>query len=115
MASGPETAGAGPGPSGPSGPAANSAGRPAGRVVAAVILTVLAVVLIIIGAVYLAEPSRSLPSFMPGHLAGSTRHHPLRTAGCFVLGLMFLAGAWVALTFRPKAAAPAGRQVAGRA
>ena len=112
MASGQETAG---GPGAAPGPPAPSAGRPAGRVVAAVILTVLAVVLIIIGAVYLAEPSRSLPSFMPGHLAGSTRHHPLRTAGCFVLGLMFLAGAWVALTFRPNAAAPAGRQVAGRA
>ena len=78
------------------------AGRPGARIIAAAALVMLAVLLIILGAIYLAEPSQSLPSFMPGHVPGSTRHHMLRTAGSFVLALMFLAGAWIALTLRPK-------------
>ena len=93
MAAGPESASGVP------------ARRPGARIIAAVGLVVLAVLLIILGAIYLAEPSQSLPSFMPGHVPGSTRHHMLRTAGCFALGLMFLAGAWIALTFGPKTAA----------
>ena len=93
MAAGPETASGVP------------AGRPGARMIAAAALAVLAVLLIILGVIYLAEPSQSLPSFMPGHVPGSTRHHMLRTAGSFVLALMFLAGAWIALTFRPKTSA----------
>ena len=78
-----------------------SPGRPAARVVTAVILAVIAVVLVILGIVYLAEPSSSLPSVIPGHLAGSAKHHPLRGAGCLVLGVIFFVGAWFALSFQP--------------
>jgi amino acid permease len=93
MAAGPETASGVP------------AGRPGARIIAAVVLVVLAVLMIVLGVIYLVEPSQSLPSFLPGHVPGSTRHHMLRTAGSFVLALMFLAGAWIALTFQPKTAA----------
>ena len=84
-----------------------SPGRPAARVVTAVILAVLAIVLVIIGVIYLAEPSASLPSVLPGHLlpsqTGASKHHPLRGAGCLVLGVIFFGAAWFALSFQPKA------------
>jgi hypothetical protein len=88
-----------------------SPGRPAARVVTAVIIAVIAVVLVIAGILYLAEPSSSLPSVLPGHLAGSTKNHKLRGAGCLVLGVIFFVGAWFALSFQPKPAdTPADRQ-----
>jgi hypothetical protein len=84
-----------------------SAGRPAARVVTAVILAILAIVLVIVGVLYFAEPSRSLPSVLPGHLAATTadsgKNHPLRGAGCLVLGVIFFGAAWFALSFQPKA------------
>jgi hypothetical protein len=84
-----------------------SPGRPAARVVTAVILAVLAIVLVIIGVIYLAEPSASLPSVLPGHLlpsqTGASKNHPLRGAGCLVLGVIFSGAAWFALSFQPKA------------
>jgi preprotein translocase subunit SecY len=89
-----------------------SPGRPAARVITAVILAVIALVLVIVGIIYFAEPSRSLPSMLPGHLAasaaGSGKNHPLKGAGCLVLGVVFFAAAWFALSFQPKAAASAG-------
>jgi hypothetical protein len=72
-----------------------------GRKVAAIILGVLAVLFIIAGIIYLAEPAKSLPSFM-GHKAGSDGHHALRMAGSFIVGIVFAAGAWVALAYKPK-------------
>jgi preprotein translocase subunit SecY len=88
-----------------------SPGRPAARVVTAVILAVIALLLVIVGIIYFAEPSRSLPSMIPGHLAAtaadSGKNHPLRGAGCLVLGVIFFAAAWFALSFQPKAASAA--------
>jgi hypothetical protein len=85
----------------------SSSGRPAARVVTAVILALIAIVLVILGVLYLAEPSKSLPSMIPGHLAAtaadSGKNHPLRGAGCLVLGVIFFAAAWFALSFQPKA------------
>ena len=89
----------------------SSPGRPAARVVTAVILALIAIVVVIVGVLYLAEPSKSLPSMIPGHLAatavGSGKNHPLRGAGCLVLGVIFFAAAWFALSFQPKSAASA--------
>jgi amino acid permease len=84
-----------------------SGGRPAGRVVTAVILAIIAILFIIVGIIYLAEPAKSLPSMIPGHLAGSTGHHPLRAAGTLVLGVIFFVGAWFALSYKAKTGAPA--------
>jgi hypothetical protein len=91
-----------------------SPGRPAARVVTAVILALIAIVLVIVGIIYFAEPSTSLPSVLPGHLAAtaadSGKNHALRGAGCLVLGVIFFVAAWFALSFQPKASPSAASQ-----
>jgi len=76
--------------------------KSSGRTVLAVILGVIALVFIVVGIIYLAEPAKSLPSFIPGHIANSTGHHPLRATGSFVIGIVFAIGAWFALAYKPK-------------
>ncbi len=89
-----------------------SSARSSGRTILAVILGIIALVFIVVAVIYLAEPAKSLPSFIPGHIAGSTGHHPLKATGCLVVGIVFAVGAWFALAFKPKpqAAAPSDRQ-----
>ena len=43
--------------------------RSSGRTLLAVILAIIAVIGIVIAIIYLAEPAKSLPSFIPGHIA----------------------------------------------
>ena len=76
--------------------------RSSGRTILAVILGVIALVFIVVAIIYIAEPARSLPSFVPGRVAGSTGHHPLRAAGSFVIGIVFAVGAWFALAYKPR-------------
>ena len=66
---------------------------------------ILGIVLIAIAIVYWAEPARSLPSFFPGHQAGSNHHHTKHGIAAFLLGIACFVFAW----FRsgPKRAAPA--------
>jgi hypothetical protein len=52
------------------------------------------IVLIVIAIVYWAEPAKSLPSFFPGHQAGSTHHHVKHGIAAFLVGLACLAFAW---------------------
>jgi len=96
----------------------SSAERSAGRTILAVILAVIALVFIAVAIIYIAEPASSLPSFVPGRVAGSTGHHPLRAVGSFVIGIVFAVGAWFALAYKPRPlaattnnheTAPAGR------
>ncbi len=82
-------------------------GSSSGRTASAAILGVIAVVFIIGGIIYLAEPASSLPGFM-GHIANSSGHHPLRAAGCLIVGVVFAVGAWFALKYKGKAVSPAG-------
>ena len=84
-----------------------SSSRSSGRTILAVILGVIALVFIVVAVIYLVEPAKSLPSFIPGHIAGSTGHHPLKATGCIVVGIVFAVGAWFALAFKPKPQAPA--------
>jgi len=86
--------------------------RSPGRTILAVILGIIALVFIVVAIIYLAEPAKSLPSIIPGHIAGSTGHHPLKATGCFVVGIIFAVGAWFTLAYKPKpqAAAPADRE-----
>ena len=84
-----------------------SSERSSGRTILAVILGVIAVVFIVVGLIYLAIPAKSLPSFIPGHIAGSAGHHPLRATGALVVGIIFAVGAWFALAYKPKPQAPA--------
>jgi preprotein translocase subunit SecY len=95
-----------------------SAERSAGRTILAVILGIIALIFIVVAVIYVAEPAKSLPSFVPGHIAGSTGHHPLRAVGSLVIGIVFAVGAWFALAYKPrpqaeapthKESSPAGR------
>jgi amino acid permease len=78
-----------------------------GRTATAIIAAVIAIVFIVAGIIYIAEPAGSLPGFM-GHVAGSSGHHPLRAAGCLIVGVVFAVGAWFALKYKGKAVTPAG-------
>jgi preprotein translocase subunit SecY len=84
-----------------------SSSRSSGRTILAVILGIIALIFIVVAVIYLAEPAKSLPSFIPGHIAGSSGHHPLKATGCIVVGIVFAVGAWFALAFKPKPQAPA--------
>ncbi len=81
--------------------------RSSGRTILAVILGIIALLFIVVGVIYLAEPAKSLPSFIPGHIAGSTGHHPLKATGSLVVGIVFAIGAWFALAYKPKPQAAA--------
>jgi amino acid permease len=78
-----------------------------GRTATAIIAAVIALVFIVAGIIYIAEPAGSLPGFM-GHVANSSGHHPLRAAGCLIVGVVFAVGAWFALKYKGKAVTPAG-------
>jgi len=55
---------------------------------------ILGVALIVVGIVYFAEPARSLPSFFPGHEAGSAHHHAKHGLAAVLVGLACFAFAW---------------------
>jgi hypothetical protein len=70
-----------------------------------VLATILGIVLIAIAIVYWAEPAKSLPSFAPGHQAGSNHHHAKHGIAAFLLGVACLVYAW--FNSGKKKAAPA--------
>jgi uncharacterized membrane protein HdeD (DUF308 family) len=55
---------------------------------------ILGVILIVVAIVYFAEPAKSLPSFFPGHQAGSTHHHTKHGIAAVVVALAAFAFAW---------------------
>jgi len=55
---------------------------------------VAGVALIVLAVVYWAEPARSLPSWIPGHEAGSGHHHIKHGIASFLVGLACLVYAW---------------------
>jgi len=55
---------------------------------------ILGIVLIVIGIVYFAESASALPSFFPGHEAGSSHHHTKHGIAAILLGLACFAFAW---------------------
>ncbi len=59
------------------------------------LLAVVGVALLVVGVVYFVEPASSLPSFFPGHLAGSTHHHTTHGIAAVIVGLVAVAGAWM--------------------
>ena len=50
--------------------------------------------LVALAIVYWAEPAGSLPSFIPGHEAGSGHHHVKHGIAALVVGLALLVFAW---------------------
>jgi uncharacterized membrane-anchored protein YitT (DUF2179 family) len=59
-----------------------------------VLAIVVGLVLIALGVVYWIEPAKSLPSFLPGHEAGSSHHHVKHGIASFLVGLACLVFAW---------------------
>lgn len=55
-----------------------------------ILLLVLGVLAVIGGVVFLTVPAHSLPSFVPGHIAGSTRHHTKRGIAGVIVGVVLL-------------------------
>ena len=55
---------------------------------------VIGVILIVIAIVYWVEPAKSLPSFFPGHEAGSNHHHVKHGIAAFLVGIACLVFAW---------------------
>jgi len=64
------------------------------RKLLAVLAILLGIALIAIAIVYWAEPAKSLPSFFPGHQAGSGHHHTKHGIASFLVGLACLVFAW---------------------
>jgi len=60
----------------------------------ALLAVVVGIALIVVAAVYWAEPAKSLPSFFPGHQAGSSHHHVKHGIASFLVGLACFAFAW---------------------
>ncbi len=54
----------------------------------------LGIALLAIAAIYWAEPAGSLPSFFPGHEAGSSHHHIKHGLLALILALGCLVFAW---------------------
>jgi hypothetical protein len=67
---------------------------------------IVGIALIVIAIVYWVEPAESLPSFFPGHQAGSTHHHVKHGIAAFFVGLAALVFAWFK-TGPNRTAAPA--------
>ena len=65
---------------------------------------VLGIVLIVVAIMYWAEPAKSLPSFFPGHQAGSAHHHVKHGIAAFLVGLACWVYAWFT-TGKPRSAA----------
>jgi hypothetical protein len=55
---------------------------------------VIGVLLLVVAVIYFVEPAKSLPSFFPGHTAGSTHHHVKHGIAAFVVALACFAFAW---------------------
>jgi hypothetical protein len=66
-----------------------------------------AVVFVLIAVVYFTKTAGGLPSFFPGHQAGSTHHHTKHGIAMIGLALLALIGAWFSTA---PGAGPAGRK-----
>jgi len=72
-------------------------------------LTVLAIVagviLVVVAVIYWVKAADGLPSWLPGHEAGSTHHHVKHGVAAFFVGAACLVYAWFQTgTKRPTAA-----------
>jgi hypothetical protein len=67
---------------------------------------VLGIALVAVAVVYWAEPAGSLPSFFPGHEAGSSHHHAKHGIASFLVGLACFAFAWFNTGPKKDAQAP---------
>lgn len=54
----------------------------------------LGIILIVIAIIYFVSTASGLPSFFPGHKAGSSTHHVKHGIAALLLGLVCFAFAW---------------------
>ncbi len=66
----------------------------------------LAVVCVIVGAMYYVLPGGSLPTFMPGYAAGSTRIHMLHGFAAFTGAVVFLLIGLSTTPYHPEPRSP---------
>ena len=69
---------------------------------------VLGIAFVVLGIVYWAVPAESLPSFIPGHEAGSSHHHVKHGIASFLLGVALLVFAWFQTGKKGSAEQPSG-------
>ncbi len=69
-----------------------------------ILIVVAGIALIGLAIVYWAEPAKSLPSFLPGHQAGSDHVHVKHGLAAFLLGIGALVLAWFRSGPRGRAA-----------
>jgi hypothetical protein len=55
---------------------------------------ILGIVLVVVGVVYFVDSASSLPSFFPGHEAGSSHHHVKHGLAALILGIGCFIFAW---------------------
>jgi len=55
---------------------------------------VLGIVLIVVAIVYFVDTASALPSFFPGHQAGSSHHHTKHGIAALIVGLLCFVFAW---------------------
>jgi hypothetical protein len=55
---------------------------------------VLGIAFLVVSGIYFAEPAGSLPSFFPGHEAGSSHHHTKHGIAALVVALGCFVFAW---------------------
>jgi len=68
-------------------------------------LIVLGMLFAVVGVVYLAKTAAQLPSFFPGHQAGSAHHHSKHALVAFALAIVSWAGAWFSTGRRARSQA----------
>ena len=67
------------------------------------------IVLVIIAVVYFADSAADLPSFLPGHQAGSAHHHVKHGIAALIVGLGAFVFAWFQTGPASRPATPIGR------
>ncbi len=69
---------------------------------------ILGVALIVLAVVDWAEPAGSLPTWIPGHEAGSGHHHVKHGLAAFLLGVALLIFAWFQTGHKRETEQPTG-------
>ena len=62
--------------------------------IATVLLAIVCAALLAVAIVYWVTPAGSLPSFFPGHLAGSTQTHVKHGVAAIIAAILVGLGAW---------------------
>jgi uncharacterized membrane protein YdjX (TVP38/TMEM64 family) len=60
-----------------------------------ILVIILGLAFIALGVYYWVTPAGSLPSFFPGHLAGSVHKHVKHGVAALFVGVLCLLGAWM--------------------